>query len=208
MGPSSRTLSGLALLGLILAASACGGSTSQGARDVSQTGGRGDAKDSLFRAANLRVALDRVRRRAGPAATVTALKLEAGALTLVVRKGATAESVVVTKRRSLRNVPAPAAADQPPIALAALEAAGPERIAAAIGRRTGTGLRDIDFFALDHEPGVGTPRWLVYLRRGRGTFAASLSGADVEPVSATPTAPSPQTSPPTTTPPTPTPPTR
>jgi len=161
------------------------------AKDLSRPAGRGDAKDSLFRAANLREALARVRRRVGPAGSVTSLKLESGAITLVAQTGPVAESVVVTKHLALNRVPAPPSADQPPIPLTQVDPGAPERIAAAVGQRTGAGLKDIDFFAVDREPATSTPRWLVYLHRGRGTFAASLSGADVKPVSdaATSTAP-------------------
>ena len=185
MASPSRTVAGLTLLGVALGVGACGSSTPQVARDVSRPGGRGDAKDSLFRAANLRRALERVRRRTGPAGAVTSLKLEAGAVTLLVQKGAAAESVVVTKRLALTHVAAPPGANQPPVPLSKVDAATPERIAAAIGQRTGTSLADIDFFALDHEPGSAVPRWLVYLRRGLGTFAAGLSGADLKAVGAT-----------------------
>ncbi len=214
----SRTAAGLTALGLTVVAGACGGPSSQVAKDVSRPGGRGDGGDSLFRGANLGKALARVRGRVGPAAPVTSFKLEAGAITLVAQKGSAPESVVVTKHLDLTHVPAPPTADQPPIALSQLDPAAPERIATAIGRRTGAGLKDIDYFAVDREPGSSTPRWLVYLRQGRGTFAASLSGADVRPASATsaapaptapttPLAPPPATSTPTTsTPTTPTPP--
>ncbi len=191
----SRTAAGLTALGLTVVAGACGGPSSQVARDVSRPGGRGDARDSLFRSANLNKALARVRGRVGPGAPVTSIKLEAGALTLVAQKGSAPESIVITKRLVLTHVPAPPAADQPPIPLSQLDPGAPERIAAAIGRRSGAGLKDIDYFAVDREPGTSTPRWLVYLRQGRGTFAADLSGADVKPASdrstAVPTTPTP-----------------
>jgi hypothetical protein len=201
VAPSNRTVAGLTALGLGLGAGlgagACGGPT-QVAKDVSRPGGRGDARDSLFRTNNLRNALALVRRRVGPAGPVTSLKLEAGAITLVVQRRSAPESVVVTKRLALTHVPAPPAAEQPPIALSQIDPAAPERIATAIGQRTGAGLKDVDFFAVDREPGTSTPRWLVYLRRGRGTFAAGLSGADARPVSDSSTATAPTASTPAT----------
>ncbi len=200
----SRTATCLIALGLVPGIAACGAPGSQVAKDASRPEARGDAKDSLFRAANLRRALDRVRPRVGPAAPVASFKLEAGALTLLAQKGPASESIEVTKHLDLTQVPAPPTVDQPPIPLAQIDPAGPERIAAAIAQRTGAGLKDIDFFAVDREPGASTPRWLVYLRRGRGTFAASLSGADLKPVSAA-TATAPPASTPTTPTPTPTP---
>ena len=201
MAPPRRTLAGLTALGLLAGAGACGGTTPQVAEDVSPPHARGDAKDSLFRTANLAGALERVRRHAGSASTVTSLRLEAGALTLVVQRRSAAQSVVVTKQLELTAVSAPAGADQPPVPLAQIQPDAPERIAAAIRGRTGAGLRDIDFFALDREPGGAASRWLAYLRGGRGTFAARLSGDDVKPASAmsTSTTPGAATTPATTT---------
>jgi hypothetical protein len=181
VAPARRTLVGLTALGLLTGAGACGGAP-QVAKDVSRPRARGDAKDSLFRTSNLAGALERVRRHAGSASTVTSLRLEAGALTLVVQRRSAPESVVVTKQLDLTAVPAPPAADQPPVALSQIQPDAPERIAAAVRAQAGAGLRDIDFFALDREPGAAAPRWLVYLRSGRGTFAAGLSGDNVKPV--------------------------
>jgi len=205
----SRIAACLTALGLAVLLGACGAPSSQVAKDASRPGARGDAKDSLFRAANLRRALERVRPRVGAAGSVAAFKLEAGGVTLVAQRGGASESIAVTKHFDLTQVPAPPATDQPPIPLAQIDPAAPERIAAAITQRTGAGLKDIDYFAVDREPGASTPRWLVYLRGGRGTFAASLSGADVKPASAAtatappasaPTAPAPAAAP-TTSPP-------
>ena len=162
-----------------MACAGCG--SDQVAQQASQPGARGDAKDSLFRAPNLRRALEVVRRRFGAAATLTSFRLEAGALKAEVQGGA-GTSIVVTKRYRLTSVPTPGEAPSPPVAtLAQIDPAVPERIVAQVSPGTGVGLRGVDYFLVLSVPGTAKTGWAVYLRDGRGSFSADLNGADVKP---------------------------
>ena len=185
------------LLAVAIAFAGCG--SDQVAQQASQPGARGDAKDSLFRAANLRRALEIVQRRFGAAATLTSFRLEAGALKADMQ-GAPGTSIVVTKRYRLTSVPTPGEAPSPPVAtLAQIDAAVPERIVAQVSSSTGVGLRGVDYFLVLSAPGTAKPGWAVYLRNGRGSFSADLNGANAKPFATPGAATAPTTAAPATT---------
>jgi hypothetical protein len=169
------------------------------AQQASQPAVRGDARDSLFRAANLRRALDVVRRRFGAQATLASFRLEAGAVKGEVEGGA-GTSIVVSKRLRLTSVPTPGETLSPPVAgLTQIDAGAPERIMAQVTPGTGVGLRGVDYFLILTAPGASKAGWVVYLRDGKGSYSADLNGTNVKPLATTPAT--------TTTPTTPTPPT-
>jgi hypothetical protein len=185
------------LLAVAVAAAGCG--SDQVSQEASQPAARGDAKDSLFRARNLRRALDVVRRRFGASATLTSFRLEAGALKAEVVGGA-GTSVVVSKRFRLTSVPTPGVTPSgPDVPLALIDRGAPERIMAQVTSRTGVGLRGVDYFVILAAPGTSTPGWVVYLRNGKGSYSADLSGDHAKPLETTPT-PTPTTPTTTTTP--------
>src|SRR3989442_893072 len=108
--------------------------------------GRGDAKDSLFRTANLRRALDVLRRHVGAGATLASFRLEAGAVTSEI-EGGPGRSVVVSKRFKLTSVPTPGVTPSgASVALARIDPSAPERIVAQVTARTGVGLGGVDYF--------------------------------------------------------------
>jgi hypothetical protein len=194
------------LLAAALAGVGCG--SSQVSQQASRPTARGDAKDSLFRTANLRRALDVLRRHAGAGATLASFRLEAGAITSEVEGGA-GRSVVVSKRFKLTSVPTPGVTPTASFSLAQVNPDVPERIMAQVNPQTGVSLGGVDYFLIATDPSTGQPGWVVYLRDGRGSYSADLSGGHVKSVAPssgagassaptptpTPTAPTPASTP-------------
>lgn len=170
------------LIAATLAAAGCG--SDQVTREASQPGARGDAKDSLFRAANLRRALAVVRRRFGQNAALASFRLEAGALKAEVQVGA-GTSVVVSKDLRLTSVPTPGVPPAPPlVTLGQIDPGAPARIMSQVAPRAGVGLRGVDYFLIAAVPGSPLAGWELYLRDGKGSFAADLNGANAKPFGA------------------------
>ncbi len=190
------------LLAAALAVAGCG--SSQVSQQASRPTARGDAKDSLFRTANLRRALDVLRRHVGAGATLASFRLEAGAITSEV-EGGPGRSVVVSKRFKLTSVPTPGVTPSgASVALARVDPSAPERIMAQVTARTGVGLGGVDYFLIAADPSTGQTGWVVYLRNGRGSYSADLTGGHVNAFTATPGATTTPTVPATPTPTTPT----
>jgi hypothetical protein len=172
------------LLTAALAGAGCG--SDQVSQQASPPAGRGDAKDSLFRTANLRRALAVLRKHTGAAATLTSFRLEAGGLTTEIEGGA-GRSVVVSKRLRLTSVPTPGVTPAgATVALTQLDPSAPERIMAQVTPRAGVGLGGVDYFLIAVDPSTGAPGWVVYLRNGKGSYSADLTGAQVKAFTATP----------------------
>jgi hypothetical protein len=172
------------LLAAALAVAGCG--SSQVSQQASRPTARGDAKDSLFRTANLRRALDVLRRHVSAGATLTSFRLEAGAITSEI-EGGPGRSVVVSKRFKLTSVPTPGVTPSGvSVSLAQIDPAAPERIMAQIATQTGVGLAGVDYFLIAGDPSTGQTGWAVYLRNGRGSYAADLTGGHVKAFTATP----------------------
>jgi hypothetical protein len=172
------------LLAAALAMAGCG--SSQVSQQASRPTARGDAKDSLFRTSNLRRALDVLRRHVGAGATLSSFRLEAGAITSEI-EGGPGRSVVVSKRFKLTSVPTPGVTPSgASVALAQIDPGAPERIMAQIAAPTGVGLAGVDYFLIAADPSSGQTGWAVYLRNGRGSYAADLSGGQVKAFTATP----------------------
>jgi hypothetical protein len=167
------------LLAAALAGAGCG--SSQVSQQASRPTARGDAKDSLFRTANLRRALDVLRRHAGPSATLASFRLEAGAITSEVEGGA-GRSVVVSKRFKLTSVPTPGVTPTASFSLAQVDPGVPERIMAQVNPKTGVSLGGVDYFLIATDPSNGQPGWVVYLRDGRGSYSADLAGGHLKSV--------------------------
>jgi hypothetical protein len=185
------------LLAAAVAGAGCG--SDQVSQQASRPAGRGDAKDSLFRTANLRRALAVLRKHAGPTATLASFRLEAGALTTEIEGGA-GRSVVVSQRLRLTSVPTPGVTPGgATLALTQLDPSAPERIMAQVTPRAGVGLGGVDYFLIAPDPTSAAPGWVVYLRNGKGSYSADLAGGHVKAFTATPrpvTTPSvPQTTP-------------
>ena len=196
------------LLVAALAGAGCG--SDQVSQQASRSTARGDAKDSLFRTANLRRALDVLRRHVGANATVASFRLEAGAVTSEIVGGA-GRSVVVTKRLQLTSVPTPGVTPGGvTVALARIDPSVPERIMNQVSATTGVGLHGVDYFLIAGDPSSAEPGWVVYLREGRGSYSADLAGGHVQAFTAppgaatTPSVPATATPTPPTTVPTPT----
>ena len=186
------------LLAAALVGAGCG--SDQVSQQASRPAGRGDAKDSLFRTANLRRALVVLRKHTGAAATLASFRLEAGALTTEIEGGA-GRSVVVSKRLKLTSVPTPGVTPAgATVALAQLDPSAPERIMAQVTPRAGVGLGGVDYFLIAVDPSTGAPGWVVYLRNGKGSYSADLTGAQVKAFTATPGAATTPSVPPATTP--------
>ena len=172
------------LLAAALAGAGCG--SSQVSQQASRPTGRGDAKDSLFRTANLRRALDVLRRHVGAGATLASFRLEAGAVTSEI-EGGPGRSVVVSKRLKLTSVPTPGVTPSgASVALAQVDPSVPERIMAQVTPRTGVGLAGVDYFLIASDPSTARTGWVVYLRDGRGSYSADLAGGHVKAFTATP----------------------
>jgi hypothetical protein len=190
------------LLVAALAGAGCG--SDQVVQQASRPAGRGDAKDSLFRAANLRRALGVLGKHAGAAATLASLRLEAGALTTEI-EGGPGRSVVVSKRLRLTSVPTPGVTPGgATVALTQIDPSAPERIMAQVTPRAGVGLGGVDYFLIAADPSTGAVGWVVYLRNGKGSYSADLAGGHVKAFTATPGAATTPTVPQATTPTTPT----
>jgi hypothetical protein len=172
------------LLAAALAGAGCG--ADQVSQQASRPTARGDAKDSLFRTANLRRALDLLRRHVGAGATLASFRLEAGAVTSEIEGGA-GRSVVVSKRFKLTSVPTPGVTPSgASVALARIDPSAPERIMAQVSARTGVSLGGVDYFLIASDPSSGQTGWVVYLRDGRGSYSADLAGGRVKAFTATP----------------------
>jgi hypothetical protein len=185
------------LIAAALAGAGCG--SDQVSQQASRPAGRGDAKDSLFRTANLRRALDVLRKHAGATATLASFRLEAGALTTEI-EGGVGRSVVVSKSLRLTSVPTPGVTPGgATVALTQIDPSAPERIMAQVTPRAGVGLGGVDYFLIAPDPSTSAPSWAVYLRNGKGSYSADLAGGHVKAFTATPgaaTTPSvPQTTP-------------
>jgi hypothetical protein len=180
------------LLAVALAGAGCG--SDEVSRQASPASGRGDAKDSLLRTANLRRALGVLGRHVGANATVVAFHLEAGALTAEVAGGA-GRSVVVTKGLKLTSVPTPGFTPTSAINLPQIDPGAPERMMAQVSGQSGVGLRGVDYFALANDPSTAKPGWVVYLRQGKGSYSADLSGGSVQATTAAATGPGASASP-------------
>jgi hypothetical protein len=186
------------LLAAALAGAGCG--SDQVSQQASRPAGRGDAKDSLFRAPNLRRALAVLRKHTGAAATLASFRLEAGALTTEIEGGA-GRSVVVSKRLRLTSVPTPGVTPGvATVALTQIDPSVPERILAQVTPRAGVGLGGVDYFLIAADPSTAAPGWVVYLRNGKGSYSADLAGGHVKAFTATPGAATTPTVPQTTTP--------
>jgi hypothetical protein len=186
------------LLAAALAGAGCG--SDQVSQQASRPAGRGDAKDSLFRTANLRRALDVLRRHVGAGATLASFRLEAGAVTSEI-EGGPGRSVVVSKRFKLTSVPTPGVTPSgASVALARIDPSVPERIMGQVTARTGVGLRGVDYFLIAGDPSTGKTGWAVYLRDGRGSYSADLAGGHVKAFTATSGAATTPTAPATPTP--------
>ena len=172
------------LLAAAVAPAGCG--SSQVSQQASRPTARGDAKDSLFRTANLRRALDVLRRHVGAGATLASFRLEAGAITSEI-EGGPGRSVVVSKRFKLTSVPTPGVTPNgASAALGQIDPSVPERIMAQVSPSTGVGLRGVDYFLIAADPSSGKTGWVVYLRDGRGSYSADLAGGHVKAFAATP----------------------
>jgi hypothetical protein len=186
------------LLAAALAGAGCG--SDQVSQQASRPAGRGDAKDSLFRAPNLRRALAVLRKHTGAAATLASFRLEAGALTTEIEGGA-GRSVVVSKGLRLTSVPTPGVTPGgATVALTQIDPSVPERILAQVTPRAGVGLGGVDYFLIAADPSTAAPGWVVYLRNGKGSYSADLAGGHVKAFTATPGAATTPTVPQTTTP--------
>lgn len=186
------------LLAAALAGAGCG--SDQVSQQASRPTARGDAKDSLFRTANLRRALDVLRRHVGANGTLGSFRLEAGALTSEIM-GAAERSVVVSKRFRLTSVPTPGLTPGGvTVALARIDPSVPERIMNQVTATTGVGLRGVDYFLIAGDPSSAEPGWVVYLRDGRGSYSADLAGGHVKAFTATPGAATTPSAPATSTP--------
>ncbi len=171
------------MLAVALAGAGCG--SDQVSQQASRPTARGDAKDSLFRTANLRRALDVLRKHAGASATLASFRLEAGALTSEIVGGA-GRSVVVSKRFRLTSVPTPGVTPAGAgVALTQVDPGAPERIMTQVTPRAGVGLGGVDYFLIAAEPSTGRPGWVVYLRDGKGSYSADLAGGHVKAFTAT-----------------------
>jgi hypothetical protein len=174
----------LILLAAAVAPAGCG--SSQVSQQASRPTARGDAKDSLFRTANLRRALGVLRRHVGAGATLASFRLEAGAITSEI-VGGPGRSVVVSERLKLTSVPTPGVTPSgASAALAQIDPSVPERIMAQVSPSTGVGLGGVDYFLIAADPSSGQTGWVVYLRNGRGSYSADLTGGHVKAFTATP----------------------
>lgn len=172
------------LLAAAVAPAGCG--SGQVSQQASRPTARGDAKDSLFRTANLRRALDVLRRHVGAGATLASFRLEAGAITSEI-EGGPGRSVVVSKRFKLTSVPTPGVTPSgASAALGQIDPSVPERIMAQVSPSTGVGLAGVDYFLIAADPSSGKTGWVVYLRDGRGSYSADLTGGHVKAFTATP----------------------
>ena len=168
---------------LAAALAGAGGGSNQVSQQASRPTASGNAKDSLFRTANLRRALDVLRRQIGAGATLASFRLEAGAITAEVEGGA-GRSVVVSKRFKLTSVPTPGVTPTVSFSLAQISPSAPERIMVQVAPKTGVSLGGVDYLLIAIDPSTGKPGWVVYLRDGRGSYSADLAGGHVKPVAA------------------------
>ena len=168
---------GVAAVAAALAIGACGGTSQQTAKDVSQGPGHGADDGSLYRSANLTKALDSMAKEIGANGQVTTFKLEPASIKSEVKKDGKDETLIINSKFDATPV-AIGAAVAAPFSLSAIKADVPEKIVSALDSK-GVSLKDVDYFVVTDLD--GKTRWLVYTT-DKGRFQAKLDGTGVKPL--------------------------
>lgn len=166
-----------------LAAAGCGSSKTQElSRDVVSKPGHGADKDSLFRSANLRKALDALDKKSN-GQKLLLFKIESASLKTMVTDGKSFTNIVVTKEFNATDLGGAGVTTGNPIAISSVSADAPEKIVNALSKK-GITLKDVDYFTVLAQ-GDKTSLELFTLDN-KGIYQANLDGSNVHPLGSLP----------------------
>ena len=136
---------------------------------------------SLYGPASFRRALAIVRTRSGPGAGVLILRLDPEQLVAQMSDGRSQDIVVVRRQGSVlsNHVDSPGGG-LPRFRLSSVDPAVPQRLLAAIRRRTGVPYRRVSYMVMTAAGGRTGPYWLAYLTGSARHFRADARGRGLE----------------------------